>query len=371
MRKELNPLRPLVLGTLLLWTAVLGCQDATTKATTKAAPTAAEVPTGPRLVVDSASYDLGDVDFAQPYPHSFKVKNAGGTPLRLKVARKSCTCAEVVAPAEAVEPGKEDKVTVTWVPIPGQAGSHTLSAELETNDPQKPLLRLELKAHVTPTVRIAPEDWSMIDFGQLRPGEVQQREIKVFSTVLPEFDLEPSVSHTGLKATVTPLPPGSDVGGLKARCGYGVTVRTSNELPKGYFRETLTLTVRGKQERRIVLPVYGDIETGAVLVSPREVEFKRPYVTDADTQKVHVQFIVPSDKESVEVASWEPNFLVVGKPQPVKKGLWEFTVSIPRDNPEAVKYQAGGFLEGRILLRTSSANAAEVPIRVKWIRPDT
>jgi hypothetical protein len=343
-----------------------GCQGAVT--TEQAPAPRSERPPLPNLQAPETSHDFGEVDFARPYAHTFPVANTGTAPLKLTLSRKSCYCAEVTPPAEDIAAGAQGSVVLRWVPIPGQAGNYTLAAEFDTDDPQTPRLRLEVKGQVNPLIRVWPEDWFEIDFRQIQPGRPQERQVKVFSTSLPAFDLRATASHSGLEVSASPLPPESRVGDHRAASGYVITLRTTDRLPRGYFRETLRLTVSGAHAREMVLPVYGDVETGVVRIVPQEVEFKKPRLTEEDSKRVRVQFLVPSDGDRVEIAQAEPGFLVVGTPRPLKKGLWEFTVQIPADNAEAAKLQPNGFFEGRIVLRTSSAAAAEVPLRVRWVR---
>jgi hypothetical protein len=321
------------------------------------------------MAVAETSYDHGEVDYARPYTHAFAVRNTGDETLRLTLARKSCKCAEVQVPADGIPPGGKGQVQLGWVPIPGQYGSYALAAELETNDPKQPHLRLEVRGQFNPVVRIWPENWSEIDFQQIQPGQLADREIKVFSSRLASFGLEATASHPGLKVSMRKLDEGTQVGDQTVRAGYAVKVTTSPELPKGYFRETLLLTIKADDTRQVALPVYGDVASGALRVVPAEVEFKKPKITEADSQKVQVQFLVPSDQESVAIARFEPAFLVIDTPRPLKRGLWQFTVRIPANDPEAAKQQAGGFVEGKIVLKTSAASAPEFPIRVKWVRP--
>lgn len=348
----------------------LGCVGETTTAPTVPTPRGEPAPAPHAAVIESTS-DVGDVDFSKPYSHTFDIANTGGSPLRLTLARKSCHCADVQVPAAPVAPGQKGEVTLRWVPMPGQHGSYTLAADLDTNDPQRPRLRLELKGRVNPVVRVWPEDWMEIDFKQILPGQPQQREVKVFSTTLPGFGLTATTSHPGLKVALEKLIEGSQAGDQSVRSGYLVTVRTGPELPRGYFRETLRLDISGDQPRQLTLPVYGEMETGVLRLAPREIEFKKPRVTEADSQRVQVQFLVPSEGERVEVTAVEPAFLVAEPPRQLKRGLWQFIVRIPADHAEAAKLQAGGFFEGRVVLKTSSASAPEVPVRVKWVRPDS
>jgi hypothetical protein len=351
--------------------AALGCSGPSESAVpAKAERTDRVVRFGPKLVAPETRCDLGEVELARPYTHAFTLTNSGDEPLRLILARKSCKCADVEIPQDGIPPGEKGRVQIGWAPIPGQYGSYTVAVDLDTNDPQQPRLRLEVRGQVTPVVGIWPEDWSEVDFRQIQPGQVAERELKVFSTRLASFELEATPSHPGLKISTRKLPEGSQAGDHPVRSGYLVTVKTSPELPKGYFRETLLLTVKGEQARQISMPVYGEIETGALRVVPHEVEFKKPKITEADSQKVQVQFLVPSDSERVEVARFEPAFLVIDKPQPLKRGLWQFTVRIPPGDAEAATHQAGGFLEGKIILKTTAPAAPEFPIRMKWVRPD-
>lgn len=358
----------LVLSGLLL---VSGCSSNADKP--EAAGTARrarEDQVGPRLVLTETSFDLGEVDYSRPYKHAFAVSNSGDQPLRLTLTRKSCKCAGVEVPEQEIPPGGEAQVTILWVPIPGQYGAYTLAADLESNDPQQPRFRLEVKGQFNPSVRIWPEEWAEVDFHQIQPGQVLERELKVFSTRLAAFDLQANASHPGLKVTLRKLPEGAQVGDHVARSGYVVTMKTSPELPKGYFRDNLTLKVHADEGREIIMPIYGEVESGALRVVPREIEFKKNRIMEADSQKVQVQFLVPSDADRVDVLRYEPAFLVVEKPALLRRGLWQFVVRIPGDHPEAAKLQAGGFVEGMVILKTTASSAPEFPIRVKWTRSD-
>jgi hypothetical protein len=168
----------------------------------------------------------------------------------------------------------------------------------------------------------------------------------------------------------TPLPAGSRVGDALARYGYVVVVTATRDLPKGYFHETLILVVQGDHARRINLPVYGQVDTGTLRIIPPEIAFKKARVTDGDRQQALVQFAVPSEEENLEVVEWDPEFLVVEQPRRLKKGQWQLTVTLPAGNPEAARYQADGFFEGRLILRTTAPTPLEVPVGLKWICPE-
>src|SRR5262249_1924234 len=116
----------------------------------------------------------------------------------------------------------------------------------------------------------------------------------------------------------------------------------------------------------IVMPVYGEVETGAVRVVPNVIEFRTPRLKEGENVKVMLQFLVPSDDDRVELVRVEPSFLQAEPPKMVRKGLWQMAVRIPRENPEAEKRQPDNFFEGQLVLKTSAPAAPDVPVRIKW-----
>ncbi len=327
----------------------------------------------PRLVVERATLDVGEVDYGKPYEFAFAVRNTGNKPLKLWLDRKSCLCSEYVVPDE-IGPGKDDKVVLKWTPIPGQTGNFRVIADLRTNDPDNPTVKLEASSRVTPTVRFSPADWSFIDFGKIDRGRTAARELKVFSTKLDRFGLEAKASGTGLEVTREPLPKNLTVDGETPKSGYTLRLKTTNQLPPGYFHDLLEmkLTIPNEPERVLKLDVYAEVPNGVLAVGPTEVEFTRPAIKDGDERKLRVRFFVPSKDDQVEVVhdKTEPKFLNVSDAVPSSdKSFWEVKVKVPPDTAEAMKYQADGFFQGKIVLKAVKQNV-EVPVRVKWNRAE-
>lgn len=346
---------------------VFGCDRA--ESPMPASPPASSI--GPRLEVPVRTHDFGQVDLGQSYQHEFPLHNRGDRPLRLSLTRTSCKCAAITLAPQLLPPGESGGVIFHWEPVPGQFGRQVLAAEIDSDDPHSPRIRLEVSGRVVPTVRIWPEDWFEVDFDVLGPDQVAERQLKVFSTTLPTFDLTARVTHPGIQVTIEPLTVNAPVGEHTARCGYAVTLRTTRALPRGFFREMLVLQVLSNPPREIRLPVYGEVESGAIRIMPREVEFKQPRLALGDSRKMQVQFLVPAEPDQVEVVRCEPDFLKVDPPQRMRPGLWLVTVRLPPNQAEAEKLQPLGFFEGRLVLKTTAPGAAEVPVRIKWVRPDS
>jgi hypothetical protein len=356
--------RLISLGPVALALAAFGCAgNATTPATE------ATIAEPPKVKAGNTRINAGEVDYARPRDFAFTMGNAGGMPLELTLTHKSCSCANVDMPGP-ISPGQEGKVVIHWAPIPGNTGNYTVFADVETNDPQTKKVRLSIDAHITPLVHVfieGRENNAFVDFGDdpVPPGKTRERELKVFSTKLGEFDLEAKTALPGFEIEKTQLQPGNPVDG--ARCGYKLVVRTTDKLPFGYIRTDLNLALskmKDEPDRTITIPVYAVIGSGIFSISqPGMFLFRKPSITDEDMQRVDVTIISGSKKESVEVASYEPSFLKVDPPQSVGGGKWRITAHL--GNPEAAKYQPDAPVEGQVVLKIAGLDRP-VPIRVKW-----
>ncbi len=344
--------------------AALGCGGSVTTPATE--PTIAEPP---KVKTASTRLNAGEVDYAKPRDFVFTIGNAGGMPLELTLAHKSCSCANVEMPGP-ISPGQEGKVTIHWAPIPGNTGSYTVFADVETNDPQSKKVRLSIDAHISPLVHVFIEgrdNNSFVDFGDdpVPPGQKRERELKVFSTKLDRFDLDATMAMPGFEIEKTPLQPGNPVDGTRA--GYKVVLRTTDKLPYGYIRSDLNLALRkmkDEPDRTITIPVYAVIGSGIFSIGqPGMFLFRKPNITEEDTQRVDVTIISGSKKEGVQVESYEPKFLKVDPPQSLGGGKWRITAHL--GNPEAAKYQPDAPVEGQVVLKIAGLDRP-VPIRVKW-----
>lgn len=320
----------------------------------------------PRATLETTTCDAGETSYGETRTCTFPITNTGTAPLQLTLDRRSCSCGEVDVPTDPIPPGGKVVATIRWSPIPGNVGPYRLTAEVQTNDPDAPVLRLEVQGVIVPLVRVLPESWSFVDFRTFGPGQIVERELKLVSSKLETFDLKTVVSHPGLKWSASPLKPEPGEGGF--RSGYAVKLTTSAELPAGYFRESVTFTITASDSRswNISLPVYGEVENGVLQVLPREVVFRKPFVRESDSRKMQLQFIVPSADESVKVVGCEPSFLKCDEPKRLKPGMWELTVRLPADDPDAMKYQPDAFFEGKLLLEVTGSKTP-VPVRIKWI----
>ena len=229
----------------------------------------------------------------------------------------------------------------------------------------------EVTGVVNPIIRIAPEDFSLIDFGRLEPGALRRSELKVFSTKLAAFDLNAKIDSPGIKVTKSKLKldSSSRISDVQPTCAYSVVLETTPQLPPGYFMTDLVLRLKAPDSaaREVRMHVYGEVANGIFKVVPEEIEFTTPRLAEGDERKVRVQFIDPSKRLALKIVKVEPGFVECGEPRPLPgaSGQWEFIARIPVNNAAAMKLQADGFFQGRVAL-AASGSEVPIPVRLKW-----
>jgi hypothetical protein len=372
--------RPFAAGLLALALAALGCGGTPT---TGGPPPEPDEPAPPKAEVrGDTNLNAAEADFARTQDFTFPVANTGGSPLELRLARKTCSqkgCpgVQVDVPEAPVAPGSQANVVMHWTPAVGSAGAFTFAADVQTNDPKTKVLHFAVGGRVRPLVRVlvdGREDNAALDFGEepIPPGDKRTREVTVFSTALKSFKLDATCDEPGFKvAPPQPLPPGTMLGDYdNVLSGYTLEVSPTKDLPPGYVRARLNLALsqlgEGQPDRTVPLPVIAVAGQGVCTLSPPGAFlFSKPKVSEEDTAQVRLTYINPPGKEEVTVESVEPSFLQAEKPEKRLGGKWVLTVHLPANNPEAAKYQGDPPLRGKVVLKVAGLEKP-LTVPVKW-----
>jgi hypothetical protein len=374
--------RSFAAGLLALALAALGCGGTPT---TGGPPSEPEPAAPPKAEVrGDTNLNAAEADFARPQEFTFPVANTGGSPLELKLARKTCSqkgCpgVRVDVPDAPIAPNSQGNVVLHWTPAVGTAGAFTFAADVQTNDPGKKLLHFAVAGRVRPLVRVfldGREDSTEVDFGEdpIPPGGKRTREVTVFSTALKSFKLEAACDEPGFKIERKELEPGTSVGEHEGvQSGYRLEISATKDLPPGYVRTRLALTLSqlgdGQADRTITLPVTAVAGQGVCTLSPGAFLFTKPKVSEDDTAQVRLYYINPPGKEEVTVESVEPSFLQVDKPtKELGGGKWVITARLPANSPEAARYQADPPLRGKVVLKVAGLERP-LTVPVKWEPP--
>ena len=144
---------------------------------------------------DGVAHDFGVMGPNEEGTHSFTIRNAGESELTLEVASTTCKCTVGTLDENALAPGDETEVELTWT-VNTKANRFGQTAELRTNDPSYPVIRLEIKGQVVRQLETVPE---VLTFGEVAAGEPISLDWKVFNHTDQEWTLgEPRLSSEEL-----------------------------------------------------------------------------------------------------------------------------------------------------------------------------
>lgn len=252
------------------WTRIeLGPIDTSPARLTSDAQLAAERSQLPKLeVLDGTTFDFGSMEYGSWKQHAFVVKNAGQTPLTIKVLSTSCSCIVPELPNGQLKPGEQTKVELKWEAK--RHGPFTQSAKLETNDPLHPTLDLTVTGRVVGTYLVEPSD---ITFTQLTAGEPASAEFRVYCFVQDQLASPESVQWTNPEnrdqfavkfepLTAAELAQRDD----HPKSGYKgiIAVKTGEQL--GDFRQTLNFILPTAERPLVTLDLRGTVEGRASIL---------------------------------------------------------------------------------------------------------
>jgi hypothetical protein len=102
----------------------------------------------PRIVVEPASQDLGDVP-QEPLELAYTVRNEGGSPLRIEKVSVSCDCTTAIVKPDTIPPGGSAELRVTLDPTEDNLYGNLLRViYLRSNDPAAPEVEVEFRVTI-------------------------------------------------------------------------------------------------------------------------------------------------------------------------------------------------------------------------------
>lgn len=266
---------------------------------------------------------------------TYRIANRGDADLTLFPHPARCEDVDLDLPRNVIAPGETVSARLQASPQ-GEAGQVRRTVGLMTNDPSRPLVRLEAEARVD-------RDWSAsppaLFVGPVRAGEPLRLEIALRGPAagLPVIQIPADAPLTA--AVEAPALPDHT-----AR----VTFRSRPDAPAGPFRTEIAVAPSAGVEPSLVVPVAGRI-VPEVVADPAQIEF--------------------------EDSGAEAAFLLVGGKRPfrvldVRAGSREWRVTpLQGANRQRVQIAAGPELapQGTIQVRLSAGRnlLLEIPFRVR------
>jgi hypothetical protein len=102
----------------------------------------------PKISLDKESYDYGPVQYGHTVTQEFTVTNTGDQTLVIQRLRSSCGCTKAIKGSKSIPPGGKTKVVASFNTNGLSPGRKRQSIFVDSNDPERPSVRLTLRADV-------------------------------------------------------------------------------------------------------------------------------------------------------------------------------------------------------------------------------
>ncbi len=314
-----------------------------------------KAPSGPaRIEVDRDAHNWGRVLPGADVATSFTIRNRGGLPLHFGEIKTSCGCTKPQLEQDILPPGGRVTLNVGFH-APTNLGAVRHFVAIKTDDPEKPVLELNLFAEPWLSVTTVPQ---AIDAGSLRPGAVLHRDVQLRSPDGKPFRIGRASSDVpGLSVDV------EDAAEPLAVHRATVVYRVGDRF--GQVGGSIRF-VTDRADAPCVDVAFSGRTVGPISVSPASIEIEREQIG----QVVHRTLVLQTDHRegtlALERVEAEPPWELVGQEVKSRRdGLMTLDLSL--------RFPAGdGLPSGNLDLRLSSpvASRFRIPLTIRgWTAP--
>ena len=187
-------------------------------------------------LINGSSHDFGTMQRRAKKSHTFIIKNVGNSPLDLKVEGSTCKCTIGTLTKSQLKPGEETGITLEWK-TETSAIEFAQSAEIKTNDPRQPMLKLTVKGVVVDKLLMEPD---VLDLGEFSTNEAHSKKVHLYSfTKEPvkitkvEWSEQANANLISFKHREIPLSEITDENFKEATQVFEITVDLAKGLPQG------------------------------------------------------------------------------------------------------------------------------------------
>ena len=222
------------------------------------------------LVVGGTEHNFGKALRESKMSYAFVFKNEGDSPLTLEAGATTCKCTLSALQNGSVAPGETSEVKLEWK-VKTVDDEFRQTAEIHTNDPRQPTIRLSIYGRVADSVRLSPRDLALSSISVGEPYPAEFRIYSYFADVLKvteqTWQSDEHLDH--FQVNFRPLTPEevqeepNAVGGLMGE----LTILPG--LPLGAIRQGLEIVTDAPDAAPLTLPISGRAVSDITIVGSR------------------------------------------------------------------------------------------------------
>jgi len=355
--------------------------------------TPAGVPLGIESPTDSAAlppvaflgedtYDFGFMDAEAEGRHEFVIENKGKGELEIKQGRSTCKCTVSVLEDGEIAPGESGIVAIEWTAkrALGADGEFKQTAQILTNDPERPRLALTIQGRVTVAARAVPSE---LLFNGVTAGETNSATVRVFGFRSEPLEItghEFVEADTSDSFEVTYEPLSADEVSQEEGATNGCLVRVTLKpgLPVGAFKQRIRLKTSSEEVSTIELPVEGTV-TGEISIVGKGWRRESGILywgsirsQDGGERTLYIRAAGPDAMEvSYKPVEVHPDLLKIEfgettQPEGGKVSLTPLIIKVPKGSRPASHLGTDEKQLGRIILETNHPRVPRLQILLRF-----
>lgn len=204
----------------------------------------------PKLVVEQAVFNFGEVVQGQQVPHSFNFRNEGTDPLLIKKVISSCGCTAALVSAKELPPGQSGEIKTNFDTTRFR-GFVTKTITLYSNDPQRSIVKMAIKGKITEVLSVFPK---RIELSQIKAGSVTVAEVTL------QNNGDDVLSLTGVTTTSPDLVAKPTADTLPAGQSAVVDIQLTPTSGKNRFSGYVIFPAQGGIKSDLRIPVLASIQ---------------------------------------------------------------------------------------------------------------
>ena len=216
-------------------------------------------------------HDFGAMPIDGKGTHTFVFQNTGDAALLVKTKSTTCKCTVSQLKQEVILPGRSTDVTLKWTPN-GTSPDFRQRAEIETNDPYKPIVELTIHGRVIQALVPMPQ---AISLRRLPASKMVNHRVVVYSYNEEKFQLtgyellnEEQASHFNVELDLATTDEDLAIDRFaKSASALQVTIRPG--LPLGPIQQKLRLRTNLPDAPYLEIPIEGTVVGDISIVGPR------------------------------------------------------------------------------------------------------
>ena len=297
----------------------------------------------PRAVVDTQDFDFGRMDPLERRSHTFVIRNEGTAPLTIRQGATSCKCTLGEVANNAVPPGGQTTVTLTWTTSKDKSEVFAQEAEIFTNDPENDYILFRIRGEIISELKIDPPLFALPNLSPISPIE---STVTISSQIWDDFEIS-DVSGSLNDMTWDVSPVSSELASSRdIKSGYEIKIHAQNDMPRGPFSGWLRLNItpQGGEPAEFEIPIRGNVLRrvsiyGEGIDSTGTIKLGKVRWGKGLKRYFLVKVRDPDPILEVQQLETTPDFLKVSflaNEQVDKPGLYRMLLEIPKTAPPSV-----------------------------------